>query len=276
MALLKALYDTKDDIPDGFDTLYAERDGKFELTEVEGFKTEKDVSRVQEALRKEKGDHKETKGKLAAWHDLDPEETREALDKIPELEAQVGDGKIDETKMNELVEGRLKTRMAPIERELATAKKDLGDAVVINDKFAEADSRRKIHDSIRVAATDSKILLTAMDDALMLGERIFEIREDDGAIVTKDNVGVTPGVKAPDWLAEIQDKRPHWWEQSAGGGAGGAGGSGGFTENPWTPEHWNITKQGAVVTSKGMETAERMAKTAGSSIGATSPKKTAA
>ena len=104
----------------------------------------------------------------------------------------------------------------------------------------------------------------------MLGERVFEVREDDGAVVTRDNVGVTPGIKATDWLAEIQPTRAHWWAQSSGGGAGGGGGNGGsFGKNPWSKDNWSLTEQGKVATEKGMETAERMAKAVGSTIGAT-------
>ena len=276
MAVLKAIYDTQDDIPEAFRELFAERDGKFELAEVEGVKTQADVDRLNEALRKERGDHTKTKEKLSAWGDLNPEETRTQLDRIPELEAHQADGDSQE-KIEQIVQGRLQTATAPLERKVSTLEKENGELKTSIADFQAKDTRRQIHDAVREAGVSTKILDTAMDDALMLGERIFEVREDDGAIVTRDGVGVTPGIRPADWFSEVQEKRPHWWAQSSGGGAGGgSGGGGGFGENPWSEAHWNVTKQGQVIKEKGMETAERMAKAANSKVGAIAPTKASA
>lgn len=46
-------------------------------------------------------------------------------------------------------------------------------------------------------------------------------------------------------------------------------------DNPWSAENWNITKQGALVKVMGVDGAARMAKAAGSFVGATKPPKAA-
>ena len=46
--------------------------------------------------------------------------------------------------------------------------------------------------------------------------------QDKGLIaprITRDNVGVTPGIDPAVWLSEIQAKRPHWWGEMVGTGA---------------------------------------------------------
>jgi hypothetical protein len=45
--------------------------------------------------------------------------------------------------------------------------------------------------------------------------------------------------------------------------------------NPWLPECWNITKQGQLIKVMGLDGAARMAKAAGSFVGATKPPKAA-
>jgi hypothetical protein len=108
----------------------------------------------------------------------------------------------------------------------------------------------------------------------MQGLGVLEVAPD-GLIVTKDNIaGVTPGIGAADWLKDMQEKRPHWWPQSQGGGARGAG-SGGVNraDNPWTKEGWNVTKQGQYVRTNGEAKAKTLAESVGSHLGATSPTK---
>lgn len=45
------------------------------------------------------------------------------------------------------------------------------------------------------------------------------------------------------------------------------------TTNPWSAEHWNVTKQGSIVKGLGVERAASIAKSANSFIGATRPAK---
>ena len=134
--------------------------------------------------------------------------------------------------------------------------------------------RGSVERAIRDEAIKLKLIPTAVDDAIMAGLDVLDVA-DDGAIVTKDKPGVTPGIGAGDWLKDMQDKRPHWWPQSQGGGAGQGGRSGGVpnrADNPWSEEGWNMTKQGQLVKANEAKAAET-AKAVGSFIGATHPVK---
>lgn len=209
---------------------------------------------------------------IKAWEPVigsrKPEEVIAMLDRFPELEA-LAEGKVDEKKLESLVEGRLKNKLGPLERELASTKTQLGEKDKIIGDYQSAETRRKITGALNRAARDAKVIDSALEDVEVIGERIFELTEDGKDVVTKDGVGVTPGISPKEWLVEMQAKRTHWWGPSAGGGAnGGRGGSDG--QNPWSAEHWNMTEQGKIVNADPAK-ADRMAKAAGTTVGGRKP-----
>jgi len=272
MTVLNSVYDKQDEIPEAFRPLFSERNGKFELTGVTGVKPEVAFTTVQEALRKERADHGTLKTQHKAFTDLlstagfeKIEDLQAKLDLIPQLEA-AANGKV-----KELTEAQRQGILAPVQRELDRVKKEHGDLVSENKALKEEKRVRVIHDAVRAAFTESKGLASAVDDALMYAERMFDVTED-GKVVTKDNVGVVPGLDAKLWLQDMQQKKAHWWPPSQGGGAGGSGGGGGnFPNNPWSKQHWNLTKQGEAVRTLGEEKAKQMASAVGSHIGAIAP-----
>jgi len=264
---LKAVLDTLDDIPEHFHSLYTERNGKFELTGIEGVRTQADVDRLQAALSKERSEHKATKEKFSAFANLDPQEVLAKLDRFPELE-EAAKGKLDDAKIDELVSKRIKSKLSPLEREISELKAQLSEREQLIADFKAKETQRTIFDKVREAATSAKILPEAMEDALLLAERVFEVTED-GRVLTKDNVGVTPGVDPTVWFTDLQSKRPHWWGPSAGGGASGSKTPGGM-QNPFSYEHWNLTEQGKLLTTNRAR-AEQLAKAAGTTIGGPRP-----
>lgn len=274
---LKAIYENQDDIPESienFRELFVEKNGKWELSGIAGVQTAANVQRLEVGLRKERDDHKATKVKLEAWGGMDHAETMTKLDRIPELEL-AADGKLDDAKVEEIAQRRADAmntaKMAPLQRDLAKLTKERDDFGATVLEYRGKETRRSIHDATRKALTASKAIPEAHEDAMMLAERVFEITEE-GIVQTRDGVGVTPGLDATAWLSEIQEKRPHWWPTSQGGGArGSAGGGTSFGKNPFTAEHWNATEQGKIISSKGMEVASRMAAAAGVTVGAAQP-----
>jgi hypothetical protein len=268
---IKAVIDKLEDVAEPFRELYTERNGKFELTGVEGMKTEADVTRLTSALEKERNDHKGTKKKFEIFGDRKPEDILASLDRIPELEAAAA-GKLDDNAINKIVETRIGSKTGPLERTIAQLRKDVADRDGLIQGFQAKETQRTLHDAIRDAFGKSQgIQSAALEDALMLGERMLEINED-GKVVTKDNVGVTPGIDATVWLTEMQQKRPHWWGPTGGGGAGGSGGRGGASggKNPWSAEHWNVTEQGKLYKQNPTQ-ADQMARSAGTTIGGLRP-----
>lgn len=273
---LQAIMDSLDEVPEHFRELYTEKNGQFELTGISGMKTQADVDRLTSAIQKERDEHKATKDRLGLWSDLDHDDVMAKLDRFPELEAAAA-GKIDDAAIEEMVtkrvSGTINSQTAPLQRQIDTLTKQLEEVTALAEQRGAEITAGKIKSAVRRALNAGKVIPEAQEDALMLAERIFEVREDDGEIVTRDQVGVTPGIGPDVWLTEMQTSRPHWWPGSVGTGARGAGGggNGGYSNNPFSHEHWNMTKQGEVLRSQGREKAEQMAKAAGTTIGGPRP-----
>ncbi len=214
---------------------------------------------------------KEELAKLAPLKALgDPTEILAKLDRIPELEA-LAEGKLDENKINSLVDTRVKSKLAPIERERDQLKAQNAELTGVVENFKVEKKQRSISDHVRAAVAKSKgFNAHAVEDAIVFAERMLEVNED-GNVVTRDSVGVTPGVDATVWLQEMQAKKPHWWGITEGGGAGGGRGSqGSGGTNPFSHEGWNVTQQGLLV-KENRARAEQLAKSAGTRIGGPRP-----
>jgi hypothetical protein len=289
MALLKPLYDKQDDIPEAHRELFTEKNGKWELTGIEGgLKTTADVDRLQKSLTAAQADNKKLKGELGGWTALGKlDELQAKLDRVAELETLVeankGKDGVDAAKLEELVakrlEAKLKGATGPLERQLRQLTEEKTALATERDTLVGERKQRTIRDEIRTAALAKEVGLRseALEDALLLGERVFEITED-GKVLTRDNVGVTPGVNATAWLQDLREKRPHWWPESVGGGSRGArgGGAPGGPDNPWSSEGWNMTKQGQFLREHGAEKAKKAAEAAGTTVGGSRPKPKAA
>lgn len=282
MAKLKAIYAKKEDIPEGFDELYSERNGQFELTQVEGVKTQADIDRVSEGLRKEKAEHKQTKEKLAAFGELDPATVPAQLEELAEVKAQLAtvtkDGKVNQEAVQQQIDAAVNRAVGPLNRDnkalqaqLSAKDKALGERDTEIGGLKAGILTKEIEGTLRDAAIGEKVLSTAIDDAVLVGSRVFE-RTESGAIVTRDGLGYTPGLTPKEWLKDMQEKRPHWWPASQGGGAGGGRGDPGTGKgNPWSKEAWNVTAQGAYVRQHGEAKAREAAERVGSALGATKP-----
>jgi hypothetical protein len=257
---LNAIYPSKDEVPAEFLTLYTEREGKFEFSGVEGLKTQADVDRVQEALRKEREEHK--KAKEQGRGALGAEEAQKLRDELEDAKAKLevaGDPK----KLDEAVEKRLAVRMRPLEREIERLKTELSGR---EQKIAELDGaakRRTIVDAVRAATAGEKgikIIDTALADIEFLAPTVFEVG-DDGSVRVRDGApGFTSGFSPRDWLAEVQTagSRKHWFPANQGAGARGSEGGAGSGENPFAKDTFNLTAAMALVKSNPTQ-AKRLA-----------------
>lgn len=278
---LESVYESEDQIPETVRSigLYEERGGKFYFTKVKGMATQADVERVQRALSQEREAHKGVKLTLdALLGGATADEVRAKLDLIPELEAKAAGGKFDDKKVEDLVNARLASKLAPIEREKQQATQKLTEYEKLVAELQGERDTRKIHDAVRAVSKGGKdgkgfkVADTAEEDVLMYAERHLAVV--DGNVQTREGIpGIAPGLDAQTWLSELAPRKPHWFPPSGGGGAQG-GGRGGYSgvDNPWSEKGWNITKQMAMF-KENAETARNMARAAGSFIGATAPTK---
>lgn len=269
--VLQASYESEDDIPEAYRDLFTERNGAWELTRVQGLRGAGDVQRLEQSLRRERDDHKATRAKLREYEQLEqePAELRALLDRLPELEAAADDHKDVEAKIEARVQARANAQIAKMERERDQAIKDRDEAREQNTQLTAQARERRIADAVRKAAVKKKVQAPAMEDALLLASRVLT-EDDDGNIVTRDSVGVTPGLDPETWLEEIAPNRPHWFEGSGGGGGRGGDGRGGGANNPFSKEAWNVTEQGRLMQANPQR-ADQLAQAAGFKSAAKAP-----
>lgn len=269
---LATTYDSMSEIPSGFEKLFTEKDGKAVLTGITGMKTQADIDRLQESLRKEREDHNSTKASLKPFKGLDAAEIQAKLDRIEELEAAAG-GKLDEEAINKIVEARINTKTAPLTRqieELTNTNKELEEQ---NGKLSGTLTTSERNAEIRKAAAEMKVHSTAIPDVELVAANYLKKDEHSGRWVVKDDAqGVTPGADINQFMKEMQKQRPHWWPESVGGGSRGGLDGVNNNVNPFKADSWNATQQGQILrTDRAL--AENLAKAAGTTIGGPRPQK---
>lgn len=264
---LKAVVDKVEDIDAKHLDLYEEKDGKHYLLPIEGLKPVTEFDVLSQSLRAEREAHKTTKKKWEPLATMDPKTVREQLDRIPELET-LAEGKVDDAKIDKLVDSRIKARMAPVERERDELKTKVTELDTEVSAFKTEKKTRSLHDVIRKAAKAAKIQDSAIDDAVLLGERVLE-EDASGRTVVKADSGYTAGITPEQWFNDLLTKKPHWWGESNGGGAR-ARNNLSAVDNPFSAEGWNLTKQGVLI-RENRDKAEQYAKQAGTTIGGRKP-----
>lgn len=256
MGTLELSYASEDDIPENAKEYYTEENGEWILTGVKGG-GKKNIDRLEESLRKERTDHKSTKSTYSKLQGLDIDELLKRNDEYDELKIRAEATK-DDKKIDEIVETRIKSRLTPLQRELQQTKEMLTGITTERDELVNKERSSKVRSAIRKAARSAKVVDTAVEDIEQLGSVLFDL-DDAGNIVSKEGVGVTPGMDPSMWLSDMKDKKPHWFPSSfGGGGKGGKGGQGFDGDNPWSADGWNLTAQGRII-RENPDKAKRMA-----------------
>jgi len=268
MSVLEVQYDSIDAVPEQFRELYSDQDGVAVLTGVAGIKTQTDIANLQEALRKERNDHRQVREAFNPFKDLNYEDVQSQLDRIPALEA-AAEGKaatIDDALKQQLT--------APLQRQIDGIARERDDFKGQFEQLQSSLLRRDLSDAVRTIATEMKVIGTAIPDVEMVAERYLERTESGDFIVRADVRDITPGLDVRGFLKEMQRLRPHWWPASEGGGSGGGGKGGGIdpAKNPFSAKGWNLTRQGEIIRGEGTEVAARMATAAGTTVGGARPK----
>lgn len=242
--MLKAQVESLEEVPEGLKEHYAEGENGYVL-QVEGMKTESDVSKVQEALDKERKSRRDAEKELKELKskmpdDFDPDEWKRLKDN------DVGDvdSKLEEQRKK--VEQRYEGEKEKLQKELEQRDKRIQD-LVARDGLHKAMNEVGIADPFKPAV-----------EAMFLG-RVSVEEEGDSLAPFID------GKPMQDALSEFanSDQGKHYVAapSNAGGGANGGGGSGG-DKNPWTKESFNLTEQGRIK-REDPQKAERLKREAG-------------
>lgn len=258
---LEAVVDTLDGVEEAFHALYSERDGKFEITGINGMKTTADVDRLQSALGKERIVSGGFKTKLTAFGDHTAESIQTLTDSNSDLaiqlEAAKKDGGPSDEDLDKMAESRAVMRIRPIERDLAKVTKQLEEITGERNTLAASQNKSKIVSAVERAGVTKDVGVQkdvmASGDLAAWAERAFEVV--DGVVVTREGInGVNPGITPDQALLDMKEgnSRPYWFGPTVGAGAtGGKGGEGSTEDNPFaidkiTGTPVNLTKASAI------------------------------
>ncbi|MCC6425636.1 MAG: hypothetical protein IT435_02325 [Phycisphaerales bacterium] len=258
---LELTYNAATEIPKGFESLYTEQGGKFVLTGVKGLAgLQAERTRFETSLSAEKKAHAATKAERDAAQGKIAEAETARDEALASAEAAGKGGKIDEAKLTELADKRAALKIGPLQKQLdaanaakAEADKALADALgreraaTIRTELGTASAKAGVHSSMQEAAI------------LMLSPNM-EVGEDGKPRVREGAaLGLTPGLDPIGAFNELKTKAPGFWATSEGGGSKGGGTMQNGEPNPFSKDHWNVTKQMALSDAD----AQRMAKAAG-------------
>lgn len=264
--MLKMVLDSLDGISEDLKKEYIFKNGKYEL-QVDDVVARTAYSDTMNTLQKERDLHDATKKKVAEWNSLGEIDTvRTKLNNYGELDYRANQGN---TNIEELREKIRTSIVNEHNSELEKKDKEINELQGTVNNLKATASRNQIKNDLLVAASEHKVVKSALEDVTIYGDMIFEVN-DNGHTVTKDK-GLTPN----DWLAEVKGNKPHWFGTSVGGGASGSGNT--VEENVflldkgkprYSPE---ARAKIRTLVSQDSAKAEKMAKDAGVSIDAVVP-----
>lgn len=225
---LKYQVESLEDVPEALREFYVERNGRYEIT-VEGMKTQGDVDRVMQALTKERDAHDASKAKLRAYGEYTPEAVEKALAELEDTKIQLAavkrDGGPKEEDIEKLVESRTLQRVRPLERQLQQLQTKTQELTGVNQSLIQEKTRSTILGDVFTAARLKEVnvipdVLEPNGDVELWAERVFE-RTDDGRTISKEGVGVTPGLSPKEVFVDLKAAglRRHWFGDTVGSGA---------------------------------------------------------
>lgn len=276
MPKLKLIYDNETDVPEAHLELFEERDGKWHFAGVEGLQTNENVKRLETALKAERDAHRKTKEqakKLEKIGDRDVDQLLKDAEEAPDLREELeelkkgGAGKDVQAQIDAALERERKRLQREIDKEKAeTAKvqKQLEEERAGKEKLTTKMRSTTVRGELTKAASAAGMRKEAVDDVLRYQD-VFEVVEgEDGndKVVTRDGVGVTPGISPADWMADRKNDRPHWWPDSEGGGLRGGDKKNPGVDNPFKKEGFNFTKATTLI-ARDRTKADQLARTAG-------------
>jgi len=207
---LKAIYTKQEDIPEAVKEHYAEKDvngtKQWEL-QADGVKTQGDIDRLQEGLRKEREDHDASKAKLRdATQSL--QTTKDELDVLKE---KGGDGNREPTN-DELI------KLKQLERNNSELKEKLKVSEDGHRKLSSEVTAGTIKGELRKAAK-GLIRDDAIEDVIEKVHQNFVISE--GNTLTNADLGDKSGMSTKDYLSDYAKDRNYLAIPSKSGGAKG-------------------------------------------------------
>lgn len=239
--LAKAVLSTKeelDQIPENLRELYVEKEGKWYL-DVENIEEMPQVGGLKSALQKEREARdkaiRDQKDLIKKFEGVDPEQAREAMKKLHDLEDQK---LIDAGKIEEVVAQRTERLKADHQQQVTKFQQELTDRdkQIIEGKNRLA--RLMVEAGITRAVTSKAgqvlgIVPQALADIARRALEVFQMdektqqmipRKADGSIIYGKDP--TQPMTMEEWLPTLKSDCPHYFKESSGSGGGNDAGGG--------------------------------------------------
>jgi len=245
---LRFKYKAKEEIPAELVSLYAEREGAWQL-DVDGVADKvklDEFRRNNVALLKQVDDSRKQVEDLRKKYDgIDPDAVKAALEEKRKLEEEAA---LKAGEFDKVIEARVRA-----ERERAAAEK------ATLEREREALNARlmtiQVDHAVISSAAKRGLRPTAGPDVTARARGAFVLREGVPIVLDTDGKTAKPGkdgvapMTLDEWVEQLAAAAPHLFEGNAGGGAsgngsGGAAGGGGAQKNPFRKgADWNVTEQ---------------------------------
>lgn len=253
---LKFKYPKKEEIPAEHLSLYAERDGGWQL-DADGVA---DKSKLDEFRTNNVALLKQLEEQRKRFEGIDPEEVRKLTEEKRKLEEerQLKSGEVEK-----VLETRVKTLKGEWDKQLANVTSE-------RDTLSSRLVAIQIDQGVIASASKRGLRATAIPDITARARNVFKLVdgvptafEADGQTVRVGKDGIAP-MTLEEWVNAQATEAPHLFEANAGGGAAGngSGGAQGLVKNPWKREQWNVTEQMKLLRSDPQR-AEQMKAAAG-------------
>lgn len=237
MAQVKAVLFSKaefDALPEPLRVLYKEEAGQFYL-DADGLEDHTFARGLKGALDGERGEKTKTARELQALKDklgdLDPDEAREALKKIRDMEEAATLNEIPE-KLRPKFDEAVRLRVEALQKTWEAKEKSYAQKIARLEQDGQSLSGKlaeiTIDGAVREAASKAGIHEWAIDDAILRAKQVYKLKdgrpvpEKDGQVIFS---GKSAGEPKPisEWLGEVVTERPGWLKPSVGTGAHNTG-----------------------------------------------------
>jgi hypothetical protein len=220
-------------------------------------KTDDDIRKLQNALEKERADHKEVKLKLAGFK-YDPAEIDKTMTELEELRIRAN--KIDDKAISDLVSVRVK----PFEKEKEKLSSELATILKEKETLKSKLLDMRLNDAVR-SVSDGVVDPLAIPDAVLRAKTMLSYNEEKDGFFDKD------GFAVKDWLEKMLPTT-NWGLKSSGAGSKGREFSSKSSitigektfdakNNPFAKETMNLTEQ-SLIYKANPALAEELAKIA--------------
>ena len=226
---LKAVIETKDEIPEGFEDHYKEVDGVYAL-QLEEWRKHPELVHI-----KEQADSNRNKLKSVSQ---ERDQLKEKLENIPEdfdpdeYERLKANGGGDQDLQKKIDEAR--------ERERKRHETTINNLTGERDDLKQKLNKNVVENQLKTELGQLNIVPTMRTATERLWRNDLTI-DEDGNPVTTDGKPLSDAIK--EWAESEEGK--HFIAAPANGGGSGGGGQGGSNtkDNPFTKEAWNLTEQ---------------------------------